>query len=251
MKPAYFKHRGRFDFSPHRYEIGNPVTQNKALESNLFLVKLYKLSEEEYPAFYGFHLDHFLKEHTESEEAFFYHVKDITLNRIKHFKRLDPFSSKYASGLERTPKLESFQQYLSTIDQWSKRGPLETMIDEKDALIERLKEQIKQLEAQLKEQSKYEAGEKIVIAKSQLAAFMDLVLQAQELTLPNGHKFVRSQTQSPWYKMIAKYFQHGENEIPIDTARNYFAAQKHDKPAKFIEIAEKDKLFIIKPKEKE
>jgi hypothetical protein len=251
MKPTYFKHRGRFDFSPHRYEIGNPISQDKRLESNLFLVKLYKLHQDEYPAFYQFHLGHFLKQNLGNEETFFYHVKDITLNRIKHFKRLDPFSSKYAFGLEHTPKLESFQQYLSTIDQWSKRGPLETMIDEKDALIERLKEQIEQLEAQIKEQNKYEAGEKVVIAKGKFAAFMDLVLQVQELTLPNGHKFARSQTQSPWYKMIAKYFQHGENEIPIDTARNYFPAQKHDKPAKFIEIAEKDKLFIIKPKERE
>ena len=250
MTTTYFKHRGKFDFSPHRYEIGNPIFQNKALEGNLFLVKLYKLPENEYAAFYEFHLDHFIKVHPGSEEAFFYHVNDITLSRIKHFKRLDPFSSKYASGLEHTRKLESFQQYLTTVDQWSKRGPLETMIDEKDALIERLKEQIKQLEAQIKEFNKFDAGEKVVIAKGELAAFMNLVLQVQELTLPNGNKFVRSQTQSPWYKMIAKYFQHGENEIPIDTARNYFAAQKHDKPAKFIEIAEKDKRFIIKPKEK-
>ena len=245
MSKTYFKHRGRFDFSPHRYEIGNPITQNKRLESNLFLVKLYKLHQDDYPAFYQFHLGHFLNEHTGDEETFFYHVKDITLNRIKHFKRLDPFSSKYASGLEHTHKLESFQQYLSSIDQWSKRGPLETMIDDKDALIERLNEQIKLLEAQLKEKNKYEVGEKIVIAKGEFAAFMDLVLQVQELILPNGHKFVRSQTQSPWYKLIAKYFQHGENEIPIDTARNYFPAQKQDKPAKFIAIAEKDKLFKI------
>lgn len=48
--------------------------------------------------------------------------------------------------------------------------------------------------------------------------------------------------------MIAKYFLHGENEIPIDTARNYFAARKGVKPAKFIEIADKDKLFIISPR---
>ncbi|WP_179413343.1 hypothetical protein HDF19_15370 [Mucilaginibacter sp. E4BP6] len=147
-------------------------------------------------------------------------------------------------------KLEIFHKYLQTIDQWSKRGPLETMIDEKDALIARLKEQVKQIELQLKELSKYEAGEKIVIAKGQLPAFIDLVLQVQELTLANGHKFVRSQTQSPWHKLNAKYFRHGENDLPIDTVRNYFAAQKQDKPAKFIEIAEKDKLFSIKPREK-
>ena len=59
------------------------------------------------------------------------------------------------------------------------------------------------------------------------------------------NKLSRSQTQSPWYKMIAKYFLHGDKEISIDTARNYFPAKKGEKPAKFIEIAEKDKLFKI------
>jgi len=63
--------------------------------------------------------------------------------------------------------------------------------------------------------------------------------------LPNDNKLTRSQAQSPWYKMIAKYFMHGEKDISIDTARNYFPAQKNDKPAKFIEIPEKDKLFKI------
>ena len=50
--------------------------------------------------------------------------------------------------------------------------------------------------------------------------------------------------------MIAKYFLHGENEIPIDTARNYFAAGKGERPAKFIQIADKDKLFKSLPKKK-
>lgn len=250
MITTYFKYRSRFNFSSNTYEIGRPIFQNKKVEDNFFLLKLYNLQEVEYPAFYQFHLDHFLKTSPNQEEAFFTHVKDITVNRIKHFKRTDPFSGKYAANMLSATKLENFHKYLQKIDQWSKRGPLETMIDEKDALIKRLKEQIKQLEAQLKEHNKYEAGEKIVIAKAQLAAFIDLVLQVQELTLPNGHKFVRSQTQSPWYKLIAKYFQHGENDLPIDTVRNYFAAQKQDKPAKFIEIAEKDKLFSIKSREK-
>ena len=78
-----------------------------------------------------------------------------------------------------------------------------------------------------------------------MPAFMDLIQQIQDLTLPNDNKLARSQAQSPWYKMIAKYFMHGEKDISIDTARNYFPAQKGDKPAKFIEITEKDKLFKI------
>jgi hypothetical protein len=51
--------------------------------------------------------------------------------------------------------------------------------------------------------------------------------------------------------MIAKYFMHGDKEISIDTARNYFPAQKDDLSAKFIEISEKDKVFKIVHKGKE
>lgn len=245
MKITFFKHRGRFDFSPNLFEIGNLFIQNRTLEDNLFLLKLYQLNETDYPAFYQFHLQDFLKQHPEGVEAFFAHVRDVVINRIKHFKRLDPFGGKYASGLEHTRILEAFQQFLITVDLWNKSKPIEAVINEKDELINRLKEQIKQLEAQVKEYSKYEVDEKIAIHKGSLPVFIDLILQLQELTLPNQHKLARSQAQSPWYKMISKYFLHGENEIPIDTARNYFAASKGEKPAKFIEIANKYKLFKI------
>jgi len=247
MKTTFFKHRGRFDFSPHRFEIGNPIIQNRSLEDNLFLLKLYKISESEYPTFYQFHLEHFLKTHPEQEDVFFSNVREIVVNRIKHFKRLDPFGGKYASGLEHTRMLELFLTYLKSIDQWSNHKLIESVIVEKDELILHLKEKIRQQEILIKEYTKYEAGEKIVISKGNLSAFIDLVQQLQELTLPNENKLLRSQAQSPWYKMIARYFIHGDKEISIDTARNYFPAQKEDKPAKFIHIQEKDKRFMIIP----
>jgi hypothetical protein len=107
------------------------------------------------------------------------------------------------------------------------------------------------LETQLKEATKYDASEKIVLSKGGIAAFMDLVHQIQDLKLPNDNKLARSQGQSPWYKMIAKYFKHGDKDISIDTAHNYFPANKDDKPAKYINIDEEDKLFKIVPKDKE
>ena len=135
--------------------------------------------------------------------------------------------------------------FLKTIDRWHKTEPIESVIGDKDNQIDNLKRRITELESQLKEASKYDAAEKIVIDKGGIPAFMDLVHKIQALALPNNNKLTRSQTQSPWYKMIAKYFMHGDKDISIDTARNYFPAQKGDKPAKFIEIAEKDKLFKI------
>lgn len=250
MVITYFKHRNRFNFSSNTYEIGRPIFQNKKVEDNFFLLKLYGLREAEYMAYYQFHLDHFLKTNPNQEEVFFVHVRDITITRIKHFKRTDPFSGKYASNMLGAAKLENFHKYLQSIDQWNKSKPIEAVINEKDELIKKLKEQIKQLEAQIKEYNKYEAGEKIAIDKGSLPVFIDLVLQLQKLTLQNEHRLLRSQTQSPWYKMISKYFLHGENEIPIDTARNYFPAKKGETSAKFISIDDMDKIYEIKPRTK-
>lgn len=75
--------------------------------------------------------------------------------------------------------------------------PIESVLSEKDKLIGQLKEKIAQQEALIAAYAKYDAGEKIVISKSNLAVFIDLILQLQELTLPNAHKLVRSQAQSP------------------------------------------------------
>jgi hypothetical protein len=246
----FFRFRGRFDFSPNRFEIGNPIIQNKVQADNFFLKKLYQLTSDEFDSYYTFHLTYFSKHHPGQEEAFFKHVHDIIVNRIKHFKRLDPFSDKYTRGLEPTRKLESFLDYLKTIDQWHKTEPIESVISDKDNQIDNLKQRIAELEYKLKEATKFDASEKAVISKGGMPAFMDLIQQIQELTLPNDNKLTRSQAQSPWYKMIAKYFMHGDKDISIDTARNYFPAQKDDQPAKFIHIAEKDKLFKIVPKDK-
>jgi len=245
----YFRFRSPFDISPNRFEIGNPIIQNKVQANNFFLKKLYQLTENEFESYYNFHLAYFLKSHPNQNEAFFKHVYDVAIDRIKHFKRLNPFSKKYARALEPTRKLESFLTFLKSVDQWHKTEPIESVIGDKDNQIHKLKNRVAELEDQLKEATKYDAAEKVVIDRGGLPAFMNLIDQLQDLTLPNDNKLTRSQTQSPWYKMIAKYFVHGDKEISIDTARNYFPAKKGDKPAKFIEIAEKDKLFKIVSKD--
>jgi len=245
----YFRFRGRFDFSPHRYDIGRPVFQNRALEDNFFLLKIYKIDESEYGAFYDHQLTSYLTDHSGSEETFFKHIHDIVASRIRHFKRQDPFSSRYALALEHIKQLEAFLIFLKTIDRWHEVEPLESVIGEKDKLIEQLKSRVAELEALLKQAKEFDANEKIVITNTYIAAFMNLLDQIQSLTIGNT-KLVSSQGQSPWYKMVAKYFQHGDKPISIDTARNYFPARKSDKPSKYIDIAEEDKLFEIVPKSK-
>jgi hypothetical protein len=241
----FFRFRGRFDFSPNRFEIGNPIIQNIIQADNFFLKKLYELPENKFEQYYDYHLTYFLKSHSGQEEAFFKYVHGIVTTRVNYLNSLNPFTGKAKRNVEPKKQLDAFLSFLKTIDRWHTMQPLELVIGEKDKQIDKLTARLAELESQLKEATKYDVPEKVVIDKGHLSAFMDLFDQIQDLTVPNGNKLARSQTQSPWYKMIAKYFMHGDKEISIDTARNYFPAKKGIKPAKFIEIAEKDKLFKI------
>jgi hypothetical protein len=147
--------------------------------------------------------------------------------------------------------LEAFVAFMKTFDRWHKLETIESVIAEKDREIDRLNVRVAGLEAELKEARIYDAAEKVNITKGGIAAFMDLMKQIQALPFEANSKLVNAQTQAPYYKMIAKYFKHGDKDISIDTARNYFPATKGDKPAKFIEIAEKDKRYKIVPQDKE
>jgi hypothetical protein len=247
---TYFKFRDRFELFPHRYDIGWPIFTDRIFGLNFFMDKIYKIREDEYAQFYNHQLNHYLEGNSSQEEAFFNHVYDIITNRIKFYKGLKPSGSAYSKGLIFTAKLEVFLAFLKTIDQWHKTQPLESVITDKNKLIDQLEARIKELEGQVKEVAKYEAGEKIVISKGGLPVFIDLVNQIRTLILPNDNKLVNSQTESPWYKLIAKNFVHGDKPISIDTAHNYFPADKDNPPPKYTIISEKDKLFKIiqKPK---
>jgi hypothetical protein len=124
------------------------------------------------------------------------------------------------------------------------------LLAEKEDQIQNLKTQIENLETQIKELNQYESSEKISIMEGKLPTVIDLFRQIQELTLSNEKKLFRSQTQSPWYKMLSKYFIHGEKAIPINTARNYFPATKNIKLIKGSDVADEDKIFQIIPKKK-
>ncbi len=250
LSDTYFKFRGRFELFPHRYDIGWPIFTDRVFGLNFFVDKIYKIREDEYAPFYNHQLNHYLEGNAGQEEAFFNHVYHILTERIGYYKGLKPFTSAYARGLIFTEKLEVFLVFLKTIDQWHKTQPLESVIADKNKMIDRLEARIKELESQVKEAAKYEAGEKIVISKDGLPVFIDLIDQIRELRLPNGNKLVNCQTASPWYKLIAKNFLNGDKPIAIGTAQNYFPADKDNPPPKYTIIAKKDKLFNITQKPK-
>src|SRR5215216_3427131 len=164
---TYFKFRGRFKLNPHRYDIGWLIFTDRIFGLNFFVNKIYKIKKDEYASFYNYQLNHYLEGNVGQEEAFFNHVYDIVNTRIKFYKGLKPS----AQGLKFTAKLEAFLAYLESIDQWHKTKPLESVIADKNKQIDQLEAKIKELENQVKDYVKYEAGEKIVISKDGLPVF--------------------------------------------------------------------------------
>ncbi|RZK33218.1 MAG: hypothetical protein EOO90_32590, partial [Pedobacter sp.] len=136
---------------------------------------------------------------------------------------------------------------ITQLDKWHISKKIEFVIAEKDLEISALKQEINDLKVKVKSISKFEPDQKIRVLEGNLPTLIDLIKQVQHLEMPDGKKLARSQAQSPWYKMIARYFQQGENEISLETLRNYFPANTSTKLIKGSEIAESDKLFKIIP----
>lgn len=242
MTERFFKFRRRFDFSPHPYEVGNPIFSNRKLEDNFFALKLYSLSEGEYKAFYDFHLNHYLVRNPDGREGFFRKVNRSIQRRITFYSGKNPFKSEYEIHSANLDKLEAFQGLLNTIDEWNVNTSTEKMLSQRDAEIAQLKSKLADLQAQLDEILQYEASEKIVINSGNLAAFMDVMRQLRKQVLPNGKRLVVTQGHSPWYKMIAKNFVHGDKPISLATAQNYFSPEDS---SKHIFISDEDKAFDI------
>jgi hypothetical protein len=252
MRKSYFKIRGRLDFSPHRFEIGNPLIQNRHYLYNHFFKKVYSLSATEYAPFYDYHLKYFLGANPGQHQDFFEHFYRNTCERLAYYKMQDLFSSKQKTYQFNIERLEAFQSFLESIDQWHVHQPLDSVIAEKARLIDQLTSENEQLRLQLKALREFEPSEKIVIAQNHLGSFVDLIQQIQGLTLPENKRLLTAQNKSGWYKLLSRYFQHGENPIPIETARNYFSGQQQSQNIKGTKVKKEDKLFKIsylKPKE--
>src|SRR3546814_4786968 len=83
----------------HRYEVGRPFAKNTQYADNFFLLKIYELDDEEYAAFYNFHLQHYLKANLQGEQEFYEHVWYIVNARIKYHERQSPFSDRKSTRL--------------------------------------------------------------------------------------------------------------------------------------------------------
>ncbi|WP_222537849.1 hypothetical protein [Pedobacter polysacchareus] len=246
MKSSYFKPRKLFDFFPHPYDVGNIIGAWRKYEDNHFLKKLYKVSDDEFDAFYKYHLLYRIENQVCSDEVFFFKVWGVVEDRIKNLKAKDPFSSYHDRYIFRIEKLQQFQKYLNSIDQWNAR-PSHIVIAEKEELIQRQKEEIQKLMTRLSELNEYEVLQKISIEDNALPTLVDLLKQMSQLTLPSGRDFLACDKKSPYSKMISKYFSQDGKDIPLETSRNYFVEKKGDVPIKGTAVRKEHQLFEIIP----
>lgn len=246
MKISRFSPRKPFSFSSHPYDLGTYMGLWHNHDDNHFLLKIYRMDEKEYSDYYNYHLNYALENKLESEEDFFRHVWQVVQNRIKHYEIQDPFSRNHAIHRQSIEKLQQFQKYLHSIDQWNAR-PSHIVIAEKDELIHNQKQEIEKLNAELAELNQYEVSLKILIDDGHLPTFIHVIKQLRDLQLPSGRKLIKSDHKIPYAKMIAKYFSHGGKDIPIETARNYFVDKKGDVTIKGTSIQPEHRLFKIIP----
>lgn len=221
MRTKYFKPRKFFDFSPHPYDIGNPVGFWHKYEDNHFLNKIYFINKVEFSEYYDYHLNYALSVTTCTEKQFFFRVWGIIEDRIKLLKAEDPYSRYHDRYMLRIDILQQFQQYLNGIDQWNSR-PSDIILAEKQEVIQTQKNEIEKLKKRVNELEIYEVTQKIRIEENHLPVLADLIQQMRALELPSGRKLLKSDHKSPFYMMISKYFSDGGDDIPIQTARNYF-----------------------------
>jgi len=247
MSSEYFKARKPFDFRPHPYELGNILGLKKWYADNHFLLKIYGLDVLKYEDYYLFHLHYYLSKRTGTEKEFLKHVWYIAENRIAYFRAQDPFSTKHALYLSNIEKLEAFLECISKRDQWDIR-PNDLLLKEKNATIAGLKSEIEALQRKLSDLEEFEVSIKAMIQDGYLPTFMDLIHQLKNLPLPNGRKLLKADYDSPYYKLVAKYFTYEGKDIPINSARNYFVQKDSKDAKKGVKIPEDKKLFVIVPR---
>lgn len=189
IRTTYFRHRRPFLLRPHPYDIGIFLGVKPGYEDNHFLKKIYSLSAGEYPAFYQYHLSYFLESSRGADEQeFFSHVWLRVTNRIHHYELQDPFSPKHSLYVSNISHLIAFRKFLVSIDRWNHHKSLEELLAEKENQIAALKQENDRLNTRIAALMEYEPAEKIRIVKGKLPTVIDLFLQLQELTVPEGSK---------------------------------------------------------------
>lgn len=250
MPNKYFKPHEAFDLNPHPYDIGILTGLKSGYEDNLFIKKLFTLPEQEYPAFYQYHLTYYLGKEPQGDQDFFTFVWKIVLRRINFIDHKNPFNSSHALDMEILEKLTGFQKYLRSIDRWNTQKTLPEIIADQHAEIRKQQSEIDRLKEELKKATILEKDGYINIRADRAHTLYDIMHQLQKIKLPDGFELLYPADQIIWRRMICKFFREDNKEINFSTIHRYFPTDEKNLGSKYKEIAQKDKLFKINPAKK-
>lgn len=247
MKDTYFKIRRPFTKRQHRYDIGSPVGFWNLYDDNHFLARLYQIGNDEQEAFYKYHQQYAVDNGKCTETEFYTHVREIVADHIEALRKESPFSRNHGRNRANLKTLRIFRDYLISINTYGYLDPVDITITRYNSEINELKKQLAEKELLLKEMKVFETDQKIRITKGYLYTLVDIIQQLGELRLPgkDGVRLLRPSTEMVWVKLICKYFQHGEDEISVQTLRSYFPADKNNPGIKYRDIQSKNKIFKI------
>lgn len=247
MKDTYFKIRRPFTRRQHRYDIGSPVGFWNLYDDNHFLARLYQIGNQEQETFYSYHLQYAVSSGKCSEAEFYAHVREIVADHIEALRKESPFSRNHGRNRANLKMLRIFRDYLISINTYGYLDPVDITITRYNTEINELKKQLALKEQLLKDMKVFETDQKIRLTKGYLYTFVDIIHQLGELRLPDkdGVRLLRPSTEMVWVKMICKYFQHGEEEINLQTLRSYFPADRDNPGTKYRDVQEKYKLYSI------
>jgi len=247
MRDTYFKTHRPFSRRKHRYDIGSPIGFWNYYDDNHFLTQLYIIGNEEQEQYYNYHMDYAVSTGKCTEAEFYAHVREIVADHIEYIRKESPFSPKHGRNRINLKCLRIFRDYLISINTYGYRDPLDITITRYDTEIASLKKELAEKNEELEALKKYETDYKVRITKGYLNAFIDMIHQFAEIRTPNKDsiRLLSASTESVWVKMICKYFQHGDEEINMETIRSRFTSNKENPSSKYRPIREKDKLFRI------
>jgi hypothetical protein len=210
--------RWKWGTKESKYQVGPMIFFQEIQLDNYFIMKLFRkyITEDEFPAFYQYHLDHYKSRSANAtEEKQFTVIWEIIQDGIRIQDR-HPHSE---IAKRRKKKLLAFQHYLRSIDQWHHSNTIEELVRIKSKEIEEL---TFKLETVKKELSRLKVDYKIKINYVDRTSVFDLFLQMRELTAPeSGKRVFIDPSQSTWAKMLSNHFE-DDSAIPFDTALNYF-----------------------------
>ncbi|MGO1245696.1 MAG: hypothetical protein ACTMH4_16570 [Sphingobacterium sp.] len=248
MRDTYFKIRRPFRRRKHRYDIGSPIGFWNHYDDNHFLNRLYEIGHEEQEQYYRYHMEHAVSTGKCTGEEFYEHVREIVADHIEYIRKESPFSRKHAQNRINLKCLRIFRDSLISINIYGYRDPVDITITRYDSEIASLKKELSQKNEELEALKKYETEYKVRITKGYLNSFIDIVHQFPEIRIPKGStRLMSASTESIWVKMICKYFQHGDEEINMETIRSRFTSNKENPSSKFRPIRVRDKIFKILP----